>query len=136
MTGNVNTNVLRDSAGAIIPLQIYDSGTGNCTPVSPTNGISISASTATLTNISGTITTGGAAQALSSANASRKGWFLENLSSGDLWVNRFGGTASAAQPSLRIPPGFLYETPMSGCGGNALSIYGATTGQAFTAGEW
>jgi len=136
MTVNVSTYVLRDSAGAIIPLQVYDANTGECTPVDASHPIPIAYSTATLTSRSGTITLGGTAQSFMAANTSRKGWFLENLSSGDLWVNRFGGTASADQPSLRIPPGFVYETPAGGSGGNALSIYGATTGQAFTAGEW
>lgn len=93
-------------------------------------------STATLTSRSGTIATGGTAQTLMAANPARKGWFVQNVSTGDLWVNRFGGTASAGQPSILIKAGRLYETPAGGSGGNALSIFGATAGQAFTCGEW
>lgn len=85
---------------------------------------------------SGTIATGATAQTLMSANAARKGWFIQNNSTGDLWVNRFGDPAIAGQPSLLIPAGALYETPDGGSGGNALSIYGATTGQTFTSAEW
>ena len=93
-------------------------------------------SSTSLTSRSGTVTTGGVAQALASANSDRKGWFLQNVSNGDLWVNSFGGTASAAQPSLLIKAGSYYETPAGGSGAGALSIFGATTGQSFTAGEW
>ena len=104
--------------------------------VSSSNPLPIVFSTATITSRSGTIATGGTAQSLMAANAARKGWFIQNNSTGDLWVNRFGGTAIAGQPSLLIPAGALYETPDGGSGGNALSIYGATTGQTFTAAEW
>lgn len=108
----------------------------NGSDVSTSNPVPIAYSTATITSRSGTITLGGTAQSFMTANAARKGWFIQNNSTGDLWVNRFGGTASADQPSIRIRAGRLYETPAGGSGGNAISIFGATTGQAFTAGEW
>lgn len=104
--------------------------------VSSSNPVPITYSTATITSRSGTIATGGVAQSFMTENTARKGWFIQNNSTGDLWVNRFGGTASASQPSIKIPAGRLYETPTGGSGGNALSIFGATTGQAFTSGEW
>lgn len=104
--------------------------------IGASNPVPIAYSTATITPRSGTITLGGTAQSFMTANAARKGWFIQNNSTGDLWVNRFGGTASAAQPSILVRPGRMYETPPGGSGGNALSIFGATTGQAFTAGEW
>ena len=104
--------------------------------VSSSNPLPIVFSTATITSRSGTIATGATAQTLMSANAARKGWFIQNNSTGDLWVNRFGDPAIAGQPSLLIPAGALYETPDGGSGGNALSIYGATTGQTFTSAEW
>jgi hypothetical protein len=104
--------------------------------VSSSNPLPIVFSTATITSRSGTIATGATAQSLMVANAARKGWFIQNNSTGDLWVNRFGGTAIAGQPSILIPAGALYETPDGGSGGNALSIYGATTGQTFTSAEW
>ena len=101
-----------------------------------TNPLIVAYTSATLTSRSGTIATGGTAQQLMAANAARKGWWLQNLSTGDLWVNRFGGTASAAQPNIQIPSGALYETPAGGAGSILVSIYGATTGQAFASGEW
>ena len=128
--------LLVDGNGQIIPNQYYDSTTDSYVVGSATNGTPFSYSTATITSRSGTIATGATAQTLMSANAARKGWFIQNNSTGDLWVNCFGGTAIAGQPSLLIPAGALYETPDGGSGGDALSIYGATTGQTFTSAEW
>jgi hypothetical protein len=90
----------------------------------------------TLTDRSGTITTGGTAQTLMAANASRKGWAIQNVSSGDLWVNELGSTALLSQPSIKIASGNLYESPLGGSSTAAISIIGATTAQAFTAREW
>lgn len=89
---------------------------------------------ATHADRSGTITAGGTAQALMAANASRRGWWLQNLSTGDLWVSGVG-TAAAVQPSLKIVAGAYYESP-SFVSPTALSIFGATTGQAFAAREY
>lgn len=84
---------------------------------------------------SGTITAGGTAQSLMAANSQRRGWWLQNVSSGDLWVSAVG-TAAASQPSIRIPPNALYESPALSSATGALSIFGATTGQAFSAREY
>lgn len=89
----------------------------------------------TLTDRSGTITSGGAAQTLAPANSGRTGFSIQNLSSGDLWFSSVG-TAAAAQPSMKIPSGALYEAPLNGVSTAALSIFGSTTGQAFAAREW
>jgi hypothetical protein len=83
---------------------------------------------------SGTITTGGAAQVLMAANSQRRGFWIQNVSGGDLWINGTG-TAAASQPSLRLPAGQLYESPAFGVMTTALSIFGTTTGQAFSARE-
>lgn len=87
-----------------------------------------------ITDRSGTITSGGVAQTLSAANTGRRGFFIQNVSTGDLWI-RDGGTAAATQPSVWIPAGAFFEYT-NGVPTSALSIFGATTGQAFTAREW
>lgn len=87
------------------------------------------------TSRSGTITTGGQAQPLAATNAARTGFWIQNLGTGDLWLS-FTGTASAGQPSLKLPAGALYESPAHGVPRGAISVYGATTGHAFTAMEW
>lgn len=90
---------------------------------------------ATLTDKSGTITSGGAAQTLMASNASRRGFMIQNQSTGDLWISSLG-TAAATQPSLWLPAGTYYEPPSGGVPTAAISIFGATTGQAFAAREW
>jgi hypothetical protein len=90
----------------------------------------------TKTDRSGTITAGATAQTLMAANSSRLGWQLQNNSVGDLWFNELGSTAVANQPSFKLAPGDSYESPVGATTTAAISIIGATTGQAFTAREW
>lgn len=97
--------------------------------------LSVTAAGGTLTDRSGTITTGGTAQQLMASNSSRKGFSVQNVSTGDLWI-RETGTAAATQPSLKLTAGTYFETPAGYGSTGAVSIYGATTGQAFTAREW
>ncbi|KQM60049.1 MULTISPECIES: hypothetical protein [unclassified Sphingomonas] len=80
---------------------------------------------------SGTIAAGGAAQQLAPANPNRKVLTGQNLSSGDLWVNDLGVPAGPSAPSRRVPPGATFKANYAG----AVSIWGATTGQAFAADE-
>ena len=84
---------------------------------------------------SGTITSGGTAQVLMASRTGRLGFWIQNQSVGDLWISSIG-TAAATQPSLKIAPGDLYEAPINGIPMGAVSIFGATTGQAFAAREW
>lgn len=90
----------------------------------------------TPTDVSGTIATGGTSQALAGASATRKGYMVQNLSTADLWINELGVAAVLSQPSIRIPPGALYECQSSGPPVTAIAIIGATSGQAFTARTW
>lgn len=89
---------------------------------------------ATATDKSGTITTGGTAQAAIALNANRRAFYIQNLSAGDLWFSDTT-TAVAASPSIKIPAGGLYESMPGNCPTAAISIIGATTGQAFAARE-
>ena len=97
--------------------------------------VAVTVAAGTLTDRSGTITTGGTAQQIMASNASRKGFSVQNVSSGDLWV-RETGTAAAAQPSLKLTSGAYFETPAGYGSTGAVSVFGATTGQAFVAREW
>jgi len=87
-------------------------------------------------SISGTITTGGVAQTLAAGNSARNGYWVQNNSTGDLWLNELGGTAAASQPAIKLSAGQLYESQVGSPCPYAISIFGATTGQAFTAREW
>jgi hypothetical protein len=84
---------------------------------------------------SGAIAAGGAPQTIAAANPARQGFLVQNLSAADLWFSSLGA-ATAGSPALRIAPGQLYESPAHGVPSTAISILGATTGQAFAAREW
>jgi hypothetical protein len=87
-------------------------------------------------DISGTITTGGAAQDLIAAPGTPISWFVQNLSTSvDLYVRDDGQEASAGVGSIKIPPGALYETPEDYRipGQAKVSIFSTLTGHAFTA---
>jgi hypothetical protein len=86
------------------------------------------------TDKSNTITTGGAAQVAIAALATRKAYFLQNISSEIMWGSFTGTAAPNAAGSFPISPnGIIRSTQV--CETTALSIYGATTGKVFTAWE-
>lgn len=84
---------------------------------------------------SGSITAGNTAQNAAAANTNRRGFALQNLSSGDLWFSSLA-TAVQDQPSLKLAAGAYYETPPGAAGVGAISIIGATTGQKYSGREW
>lgn len=86
-------------------------------------------------NKSGTITTGGTAQVAIAENSKRIGFWIQNVSAGDLYVNDVG-TAAATGSSVKIAAGSIYESPAMGCVTGDISIFGATTAQAFVAREY
>jgi hypothetical protein len=84
------------------------------------------------TNRSGSITTGGTAQQLAAANTARRSLTGQNISIDSLWINEVGGTAAAdTAGSFEVEPGDTFEISTN----RAISIVGATTGQAWTAVE-
>jgi len=92
----------------------------------------------TFVNRSGSITTGGTAQVLMAAKTQaheRSGFFIQNISSGDLWIHDLG-TATQDQPSIKIASGGFFTMVGADCPDTAISIIGATTGQKFVAREW
>lgn len=88
----------------------------------------------TITDRSGTITSGGTAQQLMASNANRSYLFIQNISDIDLWFN-FTTTAVAAQPSIRLVPGASFVLEGTFVSTELISIFGATTSKAFTAKE-
>ncbi|MGF6963036.1 cytoskeletal protein RodZ [Paraburkholderia sp. WC7.3g] len=105
-----------------------------------TGTLTVTPSAATLTDHSGTITTGGTAQILMAANATRKGWRLQNTSAGDLWFKDVGSTGTDASSGgmgcFKVASGGYYETPSGGSSQGVISIFGATTAQSLSASEW
>lgn len=82
-----------------------------------------------------TITAGGTAQTALAANTARTGYEIQNQSTGTLWFSDVA-TAVAGEPSFEIAPGATYWTPDTYRPKGAVSIIGATTGQAFAARQW
>lgn len=87
------------------------------------------------TNRSNTITAGGTAQTLMNANAARIAWQLQNISTADLWYSHTGAAAVGGSGSYKLVAGGYYESAPGLAPNGAISIIGATTGQAFTASE-
>ncbi len=125
--------------GGFVPQQAVAFGSRGApaTAVDATHPLPTTArgTTVSYRDISGQIATASTAQQLAPARPDRQGLFIQNLSSGDLWIN-MDGIALAGRPALRIAPGQLYESPSHGVPGTAVSVFGATAGQAFSAREW
>ncbi len=97
-----------------------------------TDGNPVTNANGTGTAKGGTITAGGTAQSLAAANTARRSLQLQNRSTGDLWINETGGTAAINDSaSYQVAAGGTFISSTN----QALSIIGATTGQAFTATE-
>lgn len=81
------------------------------------------------TDRSTTITTGGTAQVLAAANTSRQSLIVQNISTGNLGINEGGTAAIGSAGTFTLPPNASYAASTN----KAISIIGATTGQAFSA---
>lgn len=84
---------------------------------------------------SSTVTTGGTAQQIAAANTTRTYLLIQNVSTASLWVN-VGVVAVQNQPSILLPANggsVVWEDNFIPTG--AVSLIGATTGQAFTCKE-
>ncbi len=89
-----------------------------------------------LTNRSGTVAAGGAAQQAAPANPERRYLLVQNptASPDTLWV-RFGATATAASPSIELPPGATLVFEAEFVPTDSVSVIAATPGTPFTAWE-
>ena len=102
--------------------------------VSNGNPLPVQNANASPTDKSNEITTGGAAQVAMAALSTRKGYFFQNISSEIMWGSWVGTAAPNHAGSFPIlPNGIIRSTQV--CETTALSIYGATTGQKYTAWE-
>lgn len=96
----------------------------------------------TLTDRSGTITTGGSPQTLAASNAARNYLLIVNVSDTVLWVN-FDVAATNGSPSIPLQAASVNGGSDGGVlifegtfvSTDSVSIYGPTTGKAFVAKE-
>ena len=99
--------------------------------VSSSNPLPVQSANATPIDKSGSITTGGAAQVAMAALSTRKAYFFQNISNEIMWGSWVGTAAPNTAGSFPIQPnGIIRSTQV--CETTALSIYGATTGKAYT----
>lgn len=123
--------LLNGEQGGLLKLRLVDNGDGTYSFSTVPSSASAGGS---LTDQSGEISTGGQAQQLMAANVNRRYLLIQNLSNGDLWFD-FGVDAQADQPSVKLSPGAAFVMESTFVSTQALSIFGATTGQAFAAKE-
>ncbi len=93
----------------------------------------VSPAVGTLTDHSGTLTTGGTSQQLMPANTERSYFMFQNHSDIDMWLVPGDGPAVAGQPSIKVGAGMAY-TPAF-IDRREWHVIGATTGKAFTCKE-
>jgi len=126
-----------DAAQSLVPVHVPAAVAGGvATPVSSTAPLPVvNAAGAAAADGSGTIATGGAAQLLFGGLTPANGWLVCNNSSGPLYVSDVG-TASAGGSAIQIAAGATFTTPSGYKPPGAVSIFGATTGQAFAARRW
>lgn len=129
-TGTITVSYSGSSASSLVTL-------AQSLPTGSNTIGAVNLATTSPTDRSGTITLGGSAQTLMSANSSRHGFFVQNQSNADLWINDLGSSASASQPSIWLPAGAFYTCDaLSGVSVGSISIFGNTTSAPFAAREW
>ena len=102
--------------------------------VSSSNPLPVQNPNAAPIDRSSSIKTGGEAQVAMEALSTRKAYFFQNISSESMWGSFTGTAAPNTSGSFPISPnGVIRSTQV--CETTALSIYGETTGNVFTAWE-
>jgi hypothetical protein len=128
-----------DGNGNLVPVHAPAStdATGVSTPVGPANPLPvINTAGAVASDGSSTVATGGSAQTLFGGTVPANGFVVQNNSSALLWISDVG-VASAGGASFQLAAnGGTFATPSGYKPAGAVSLYGATTGQAFAARRW
>jgi hypothetical protein len=128
-----------DGSGNLVPVHApaTTDAQGVSTRVGPQNPLPVvNAAAAAASDGSGAVAAGGSAQALFGGIAPVNGFLVQNNSSAALWVSDVG-TAAAGGASIQIAAnGGVFATPSGYKPAGAVSLFGATTGQAFAARRW
>lgn len=126
-----------DAAGALVPAHIPAALSGGiAVPVSAGAPLPvINAAGSAAADGSGAIVTGGTAQSLFGGVTPTNGYLVANNSTATLYVSDVG-TATGGGAGIPISAGAVWQTPPGYKPPGAVSIYGATTGQAFAARRW
>jgi hypothetical protein len=128
-----------DGNGNLVPLHApaATNAQGIATPVGPQSPLPvINTAGSSAVDGSGTVATGGSAQTLFGGIVPPNGFLVQNNSSNPLWVSDVG-VASAGGASIQLAAnGGTFATGSGYKPAGAVSLYGATTGQAFAARQW
>jgi len=115
LDGTTVRKLLVDSTGRLLTVQV------------PTQG--------TLTDKSGTITSGGTQQTLAASNTTRKYLMVQNIdASEDLWINFGSNAVVATAGSIQIKAGVIFEMKAF-VSTQLVSVIATTTAHKFTAKE-
>jgi hypothetical protein len=127
-----------DGSGNLVPMHAPASvSQGVASAVGPANPLPvINTAGAAASDGSGTVATGGSAQTLFGGAAPVNGFLVQNNSSAALWVCDTGVAANGGASIQLAANGGLFATPPGYKPAGAVSLYGATTGQIFTARRW
>jgi hypothetical protein len=128
-----------DGNGNLVPVHApaATSAQGVATPVGPQNPLPVvNTAASAASDGSGTVATGGSAQTLFGGIVPANGFLVQNNSSAVLWISDVGA-ASAGGASIQLAAnGGSFSTPSGYKPAGAVSLFGATTGQAFMARRW
>ena len=128
-----------DGNGNLVPVHApaLTNAQGVSSPVGPQNPLPvINGAGSPATDGSGTVATGGAAQPLFGGIVPTSGFFVQNNSSAVLWISDVG-VASAGGASIQLAAnGSIFWTAAGYKPAGPVSLFGATTGQAFAARRW
>jgi len=128
-----------DGSGNLVPVHAPASTDtqGVSTPVGPQNPLPVvNTAGSAASDGSGAVAAGGSAQTLFGGVVPVNGFLVQNNSSSALWICDVG-TASAGGASIQLAAnGGLFQTPSGYKPAGAVSLFGATTGQAFAARRW
>lgn len=131
MAGVFATINILDSIGATKAMRVWDeSGVGT--------GPFTFATDVPIVDGSGSITTGGTAQTLFGGATPPHGFLVVNVDTAKiLWISMTTTAAPNTLGSIPLAPmGGIFLTPQSFVPLGAVSIWGQTTGQQFTAHQW
>lgn len=127
-----------DAAGALVPMHVPGAVVGSIVlPASAAAPLPVISTAGTAASDgSGVIASGGTSQNLFGGVVPANGWLVCNLDSTHAIYVSDVGTASAGGSSIQIAAGATFITPAGYKPPGALSIYGGTTGQVFSARRW
>jgi hypothetical protein len=128
-----------DGNGSLVPVHVpaVSSALGVATPVGLQHPLPVvNTAAAAAGDGSGTVATGGAEQTLFGGIVPDNGFLVQNNSPAALWISDVGN-ASAGGASIQIAAnGGIFATPSGYKPAGAVSLFGATIGQAFAGRRW